>query len=112
MNKSKQLEHFLQLTPQEQLGAISSNLRHISNWAYYEPNEARLKNIKQFLDQTELFTKNMKSEKLPPAARKRFDDFKKELPLLQEQLLTAMDNNFRRLVWGEKMLTWSNLLGS
>lgn len=94
-----------------QLLNISSNLRRISQWAYEEPNEARRRNIETFLEQTEEFIKTIDADSLPKHLSDRFQKFLKEFPLLKERWQTACDNNFRRLVWAEQILTWSNLLG-
>lgn len=94
-----------------QLLNIASNLRRIAQWAYEEPNEARRRNIEIFLEQTEDFAGKIDANKIATNLSDRFQKFLKEFPLLKERWQTAFDNNFRRLVWAEQILTWSNLLG-
>lgn len=89
---------------------ISSNLRRIAQWAYEYPNETRRRNIETFLDDTEKLVEEIGSEKVPPKISARFQKFPKEFSQLKERWPTASENHFRRLIWAEEMLTWSNLL--
>lgn len=89
---------------------ISSNLRRIAQWAYEYPNEARLRNIKRFLDDTAEFIKEIDPNQVPPNISSRYQKFLQEFPRLKERWETARVNHLRRLVWAEEILTWSNLL--
>lgn len=89
---------------------ISSNLRRIAQWAYEEPNEARLQNIENFLAETEKFMNEVDKNQVAGISAERFEKFSQEFPKLKERFSTAFDNRFRRLVWAEEILTWSNLL--
>jgi len=107
---TKNISRFLKMSASDQLGAISSNLRRLSNWTYDKPDEEKLKLIEQFLDQTASYTQRVDSDALTQPLQERFAKFNKELKILQRDFATAMDNNCRRLVWAEKMLDWSNFL--
>ena len=89
---------------------ISSNLRRVTQWAYEHPNEARLRNIERFLDDTEDFINKVESRQVPPNISARYQRFLEEFPRLKERWKTAHVNHVRRLVWAEEILTWSNLL--
>lgn len=104
------LKRFLKETSKNQILAIASNLRRLSNWAYEYPTPERVKNIKKFLAQTLLFTKALETKNLSPKLLKRVEKFKKEFPQLAKRWKTSYDNHCRRLVWAEEILTWSNLL--
>jgi len=105
---SDAVARFQQMTPVEQLQAISSNLRRIGSWAYEYPNEARVKNIERFLEETGEFTKLVEIKKSTPS--RRFKKFRLEFPKLKMEWETSWDNHLHRLRWAEKILTWSNLL--
>jgi hypothetical protein len=89
---------------------ISSNLRRIAQWAYEYPNEARQRNIKRFLHDTEEFIKEIEPGQVPPNISSRYQKFLQDFPKLKERWSTASVNHLRRLVWAEEILTWSNLL--
>lgn len=109
--KKDYLKRFLKETPENQVLAISSNLRRLSNWAYEEPSKGRLENINTFLKQTLEFSKNLEIKGLSPTLQKKIKKFRKEFPKLAKRWPVASDNRFRRLLFAEEMLTWSCLLG-
>jgi len=110
MNQQVHLERFLKETPNNQVLAITSNLRRLSNWAYDYPTPEKVKNIENFLEQTLFFTKALEIKDLSSAVLRRIKKFKKEFPQLAKRWQTSYDNHCRRLVWAEEILTWSNLL--
>jgi len=85
---------------------IAMNLNRIGNWAV-DNFPIKEKRIYFFLDQTTDYVNSLDFSTFSEKFRKTFDKFLAEYKsLIQEVKLNSKDNE----VWGEKMMTWGNIL--
>ena len=85
---------------------IAMNLNRIGNWAV-DSFSVKEKRIYFFLDQTTEYINSLNSSSFSDKFKKTFDKFLSEYKsLTQEAKLNSKDNE----IWGEKMMTWGNIL--
>ncbi len=85
---------------------IAMNLNRIGNWAA-DNFAVKEKRIYFFLDQTTGYIDSLNNSTFSDKFKRTFERFLKEYKLLnQEVKLNAKDNE----IWGEKMMTWGNIL--
>ncbi len=85
---------------------IAMNLNRIGNWAV-DNFENKEKRIYFFLDQTSGYIDSLSSSSFSDKFKKTFDKFLEDYKLLKKEVgLSSKDNE----VWGEKMMTWGNIL--
>ena len=78
---------------------IAVNLGRISRWA----QEGRESRIKQFLNETEMFLKELEKTKKNPRFAKTYKAFSKNFYDLKNRI--KYDD-----IWAEETLTWANIL--
>lgn len=85
---------------------IAMNLNRIGNWAV-DNFTVKEKRIYFFLDQTTGYINRINNSFLSDKFKKTFDRFLDEYKLLKQEVrLNSKDNE----IWGEKMMTWGNIL--
>ena len=85
---------------------IAMNLNRIGNWAV-DNFAVKEKRIYFFLNQTTEYIDSLNISSFSDKFKKTFDNFLDEYKLLKQEIkLNPKDNE----VWGEKMMTWGNIL--
>lgn len=84
---------------------IAMNLNRVGNWAV-DNFAVKEKRIYFFLDQTTAYINSLNISSFSNKFKKTFDKFLSEYKLLNQVKLNSKDNE----VWGEKMMTWGNIL--
>lgn len=85
---------------------IAMNLNRIGNWAV-DNFPAKEKRIYFFLDQTTKYIDSLNNSSFSDKFQKTFDNFLDDYKLLKKEVsLNSKDNE----IWGEKMMTWGNIL--
>lgn len=85
---------------------IAMNLNRIGNWAV-DSFAIKEKRIHFFLDQTTGYIDSLDNSAFSDKFKKTFDKFLNEYKLLNQEIkLNSKDNE----IWGEKMMTWGNIL--
>ena len=85
---------------------IAMNLNRVGNWAS-DDYRGKQKIISFFLDQTSGYLNSISAESIPDKFKSVFDRFIREYPELEKEGKEGPKDN---LFWGEKMMTWGNIL--
>ncbi len=85
---------------------IAMNLNRIGNWAV-DNFAIKEKRIYFFLDQTSGYIDSLNNSSFSDKFKKTFDIFLNDYKLLKQEVGLKSKNNE---VWGEKMMTWGNIL--
>lgn len=85
---------------------IAMNLNRIGNWAV-DNFENKEKRIHFFMDQTTGYINSLDNSSFSDKFRKTFNKFLDDYKLLKQRIGLNSKNNE---IWGEKMMTWGNIL--
>lgn len=92
-------------TPNIQVLNIATNMGRIGGWTF-DSYDAKRKLITRFLDETDIFVRDLENEKISEKFRPTLEMFKKEFYRLKSEEV----NQENKLAWAERALTWANIL--